>query len=48
MAASPVNHPSPCKGVDTMLVVAAAHISHNSNRAVQINYDKGYRLDAIT
>jgi len=35
------------RGLDTMLVVAAAHISHNHRRAVRINYDKGYRLDAI-
>jgi predicted dehydrogenase len=35
------------RGLDTMLVVAAAHISHRHNRTVHINYDKGYRLDAI-
>jgi predicted dehydrogenase len=35
------------RGLDTMLVIAAAHISHNHNRTVHINYDKGYRIDAI-
>jgi len=35
------------RGLDTMLVVAAAHISHRHNRTVRINYDKGYRIDAI-
>jgi len=35
------------RGLDTMLVVAAAHISHHSRKAVSINYKKGYSLDAI-
>ena len=35
------------KGLDTMLVIAAAHISHQHKKTVRINYDKGYRLDAI-
>ena len=35
------------RGLDTMLVVAAAHISHQHQRTVHINYDKGYRLDAL-
>ena len=36
------------RGLDTMLVVAATHISHRENRTVHIDYDKGYRLDAIS
>jgi len=35
------------RGLDTMLVIAATHISHRHSRAVHINYDKGYRIDAI-
>ncbi|MBW2479339.1 MAG: Gfo/Idh/MocA family oxidoreductase [Deltaproteobacteria bacterium] len=35
------------RGLDTMLVVAATHISHREKRTVHINYDNGYRLDAI-
>ena len=35
------------RGLDTMMVVAAAHISHQHNRAVHIDYDKGYQLDAL-
>ncbi|MBT8371417.1 MAG: Gfo/Idh/MocA family oxidoreductase, partial [Deltaproteobacteria bacterium] len=34
-------------GLDTMLVIAAAHISHRHKRTATINYDKGYSLDAI-
>lgn len=35
------------KGLDTMLVIAAAHISHKLKRSVRINYDSGYKLEAI-
>ena len=35
------------RGLETMLVVAATHISHRHKKAVRINYDKGYRLDAV-
>ena len=35
------------KGLDTMLVIAAAHVSHQHQSTVRINYEKGYRLDAI-
>jgi predicted dehydrogenase len=35
------------RGLETMLVIAAAHISHQHKRTVRINYDKGYRLDAV-
>ncbi len=35
------------KGLDTMLVIAAAHMSHQHKKTVRINYDRGYRLDAL-
>ncbi len=35
------------RGLDTMLVVAAAHRSEQTNRRVQIDYRRGYRLDAL-
>lgn len=35
------------RGLDTALVIAAAHISHREKRTVQINYSNGYRLKAI-
>ena len=35
------------KGLDTMLVISAAHVSHQHQSTVKINYDQGYRLDAI-
>jgi len=35
------------RGLDTMLVVAAAHMSHRHKKTVSINYDRGYKLDAI-
>jgi predicted dehydrogenase len=35
------------RGLDTMLVVAATHLSHRESRTVRINYDKGYRIEAI-
>lgn len=36
------------RGLDTMLVIAATHLSHNSGRRVRIDYSKGYSLDAIS
>ncbi|MBW1645654.1 MAG: Gfo/Idh/MocA family oxidoreductase [Deltaproteobacteria bacterium] len=36
-----------CHGLDTMLVVAAAHLSHRRQRTVRINYDAGYGLQAL-
>lgn len=35
------------RGLDTMMVIAAVHLSHQNKRTVKINYDKGYGLDAI-
>lgn len=35
------------RGLDTMLVIAAAHISHRHKRSVRINYDRGYTPEAI-
>ena len=35
-------------GLDTMLVVAAAHLSSRHGRNVSIDYGKGYSLDALT
>jgi predicted dehydrogenase len=35
-------------GLDTMLVVAAAHISNRLGQRILIDYDKGYSLDALT
>jgi predicted dehydrogenase len=34
-------------GLDTMLVVAAAHRSHQQKRTVKIHYEAGYRLEAL-
>lgn len=35
------------RGLETMMVVAAAHVSHRSKRPAKINYDRGYCLDSI-
>ena len=35
-------------GLDTMLIVAAAHLANSQGRRVRIDYDKGYSLDALT
>ena len=35
------------RGLDTMIVLAAAHLSHDTNRKIQINYDKGYVPEAL-
>ena len=36
------------RGLDVMLVIAAAHMSSREKRRVHIDYDKGYNLSAIT
>ncbi len=36
------------RGLDTMLVVAACQLSHQTSRKVFIDYSKGYCLDALT
>lgn len=36
------------RGLDTMLVVAAAHLSHRSGRRVSIDYSKGCTLAALS
>ena len=36
------------RGLDTMLVIAAAHLSNREGRRVKINYEKGYSKDALT
>ena len=35
-------------GLDTMLIVAAAHLANSRGRRVRIDYAKGYSLDALT
>ena len=35
-------------GLDTMLIVAAAHLANSQGRRALIDYDKGYSLDALT
>jgi len=35
------------QGLDTMMVVAAAHVAERSRARIQIDYDKGYKLDAL-
>jgi predicted dehydrogenase len=35
------------RGLETMLVIAAAHVSHRSKRPVRIKYDRGYTPEAI-
>jgi predicted dehydrogenase len=35
------------RGLDTMIVIAAAHTSHKLGRTVRIDYDEGYNLNAI-
>ncbi len=36
------------RGLDTMLVVAACHLSHQTGRQVSIDYSKGYTTSALT
>jgi len=36
------------RGLDTMMVIAAAHRSNKEKRAMKIDYSKGYTLDAIS
>ena len=35
------------RGLDTMIVIAAAHKSHREKRTIQIDYDKGYSLKSL-
>jgi predicted dehydrogenase len=35
------------RGLETMLVIAAAHVSHRHKRTVKINYDRGYGPEAF-
>ena len=35
------------RGLDTMLVIAAVHVSHQQRKSVKINYELGYRLESI-
>ncbi len=35
------------RGLDTMLVAAAAHLSNQQKRTVKINYDAGYRRESL-
>lgn len=35
------------RGLDTMLVIAAVHISYQHKRSVGINYDRGYTSEAV-
>jgi hypothetical protein len=35
------------RGLDTMMVVAAAHLSHRAGRNVRIDYSKGYTPAAL-
>jgi predicted dehydrogenase len=35
------------RGLDTMLVIAAVHISYRHKRSVRINYDRGYTSEAV-
>lgn len=45
---SPENSPIALeRGLDTMLVVAAAHLSNQQGRTVKINYETGCRLEAL-
>jgi len=36
------------RGLDSMLVIAAAHISEQQKRVVKIDYSKGYSIDALS
>jgi predicted dehydrogenase len=35
------------RGLDTMLVIAAAHLSQQMRKTVRIDYEKGYSLEAL-
>ena len=35
------------RGLDTMMVIAAAHLSHRYKKRAVIRYDRGYRLESI-
>ena len=44
LADSPI---SLVRGLETMMVAAAAFVSHRENRSVKINYDNKWTLDSI-
>ena len=35
------------RGMDSMLAIAAVHVSHRHKKTVRIDYDKGYSLEAL-
>ncbi|MEW5784944.1 MAG: Gfo/Idh/MocA family oxidoreductase [Bacillota bacterium] len=35
------------RGIETMLVIAAAHLSHRAKKTIKINYDAGYSCEAF-
>ncbi len=35
------------RGLDVMLVIAAAHLSNETGKKVKIDYKKGYSLEAL-
>lgn len=35
------------RGLDTMMVIAAAHLSHAKGKTMQIHYEEGYKMEAI-
>ncbi len=49
LSSDPHNSPlSITRGMDTMLVIAAAHLSHKTGRRVSIDYSKGPVAEALT
>lgn len=49
LAADPAASPIAIgRGLDTMLVVAAAHLSHSTGRKVRIDYSQGYTVEALS
>lgn len=49
LAADPAASPIAIgRGLDTMMVVAAAHLSHRTGRKVRIDYSQGYRAEALS
>jgi predicted dehydrogenase len=45
---SPPAHIGVERGLDTMLVIAAIHLSHRERQSIHIDYSKGYTLDALS
>lgn len=49
LASDPSSSPlSIARGMDTMLVIAAAHLSHKTGRRISIDYSKGPVVEALT